>query len=303
MRMTPSSTGSQSSNGESAIANEINVLKGLFTDIFIVDPIHKTKAEIVGYRLRNTERPCSDQCPLAKDTCGCICKDVLSSNELRCRLTFSTASAYFIMSKPFKTKYIDYVIVMILHLSTNFSFGDIPVDEAVNTITRLSSTLVIDPLTKLYNRKYLSDNINFMIERCKQSHQPLCLACIDIDNFKKFNDTYGHEFGDKVLISVANNMIKIAKMLYEAYCIRIGGDEFMVVAIDINKQKFKMAMKNLCDAISDTKLQYEKQRVGIKISVGVSELLADNVETYRELYNKADAQLYEAKEAGKGCVR
>jgi diguanylate cyclase (GGDEF)-like protein len=131
----------------------------------------------------------------------------------------------------------------------------------------------------------------------------LCLACIDIDNFKRFNDTYGHEFGDKVLQNVANTMVSATSVIKEAYNIRIGGDEFVIVGVGIDKQRFKAIMSKLCIMVDSNKLQYKNELVSVKISIGVSELLSDKIDTYKQLYDTADGNLYKAKEAGKGCVR
>ena len=190
-----------------------------------------------------------------------------------------------------------------MNLNPAFSFGAIPETDAIDNITKLSSNLVIDPLTHIFNRKYLIDNIEYMMKNASSQRLPLCLACIDIDNFKRFNDTYGHEFGDKVLIKVAELMSKSTEVIKEAYTIRIGGDEFVIIGIGIDKGRFKAIMNKLCLMVDDTKLLCNNEKVGIRISIGVSEMIADRIDTYKELYDKADSQLYTAKRDGKGCVR
>jgi diguanylate cyclase (GGDEF)-like protein len=141
------------------------------------------------------------------------------------------------------------------------------------------------------------------MKQCSSQGKPLCLANIDVDNFKKFNDTYGHDFGDKVLKKVAELMSKSITNTCEGYPIRMGGDEFMVLGVGVEKQRFKAIMNKLCIMVDDCKLPYNNQLVSIKISIGVSEMLSDNITTSKQLYEKADQQLYCAKEAGKGCVR
>ena len=89
----------------------------------------------------------------------------------------------------------------------------------------------------------------------------------------------------------------------EVYNVRIGGDEFLIIGVNIDKKRFKAIMTKLCLMVDDCKLPYGKEKVGIKISIGVGEMLSDNCNNYKELYDKADKQLYAAKEAGKGCVR
>lgn len=285
------------------IHQQLSVLSSIFDTVMIVDPINREVLDVTEYGCNSTHDVCTESCPLSKDKCGCICKDTISTHEDRCRFVCTKTDAFLVISKYTKIRYRDCVMVLIMTIKPNFTFGSLSESEAIDTITKISSNLVIDPLTKIFNRKYLMDNIGHMMQEAAVNNSFLNLACIDIDNFKQFNDTYGHEFGDDVLKLVANKMKESIEVLQEAYPIRIGGDEFVIVAIGIDKNRFKAIMNKLCLMIDDSKLQYENKLVGVKISIGVSEMLTDHLESYTELYNKADAQLYAAKEAGKGCVR
>jgi diguanylate cyclase (GGDEF)-like protein len=283
--------------------SEIECIKPLFDNIILVNPFENLIIEVHDYGLSDSHTDCKSVCPLKDDTCGCICKDSLSTGENRCRFIYSKTSAYLVISKMIKMLYKDYVLVMIMRLNPAFQFGTHNDGEAIESITKLSSNLVIDPLTKIFNRKYLMDNIDYLIQNSMKQRICLCLACIDIDNFKRFNDTYGHEFGDKVLQNVANTMVSATSVIKEAYNIRIGGDEFVIVGVGIDKQRFKAIMSKLCIMVDSNKLQYKNELVSVKISIGVSELLSDKIDTYKQLYDTADGNLYKAKEAGKGCVR
>ena len=286
-----------------SLFSQIKVLEPLFNKMMLVNPVEKREIYVHEYSFEDSHKSCMESCPLANDTCGCICKDTMSTGEDRCRFTYTKTAAYFVISKFIKTKFRDYTLVMIMRLNPSFSFGAMSETEAIDNITKVSSNLVIDPLTQIFNRKYLMDNIEYMMKNASSQRIPLCLACIDIDNFKRFNDTYGHEFGDKVLIKVAELMSKSIEVINEGYPIRIGGDEFVIIGIGIDKGRFKAIMNKLCLMVEDTKLPYNNQRVGIRISIGVSEMIADRADTYKQLYDRADSQLYAAKEAGKGCVR
>lgn len=281
----------------------INNLKTIFTDVMLVNPLEKQKITVLEYKLEDSNTKCTENCPLTRDKCGCICKDTISTGENRCRFIYNKNVAYMIMSRLIKMRYQDYVLVFVMKLNPSFSFGAFSETEAIDNITKVSSNLVIDPLTQIFNRKYLMDNIDYMIQEADKQRKPLCLACIDIDNFKRFNDTYGHEFGDLVLKKVAELMVKSTSVVNEAYNIRIGGDEFVIVGVNIDKTRFKAVMNKLCMMVEDCKLPYGNEKVGIKISIGVSEMMADGINNYKALYDKADTQLYAAKEAGKGCVR
>lgn len=293
----------QSSDNIANIYQQISILKPMFQDVLVVNAVNKTLVNIEQYGITESKSLCTSKCPLASDKCGCICKDTVSTDEYRCRFTYTKSSAYLVISKPLKMKYRQYILVLIMKINPQFSFGGLSDTDAINDITKISSNLVIDPLTQIFNRKYLMDNIIHMMKTSSTKNMCLNLACIDIDNFKRFNDTYGHDFGDKVLQKVASVLKQVTDSLEEAYPIRIGGDEFVIVAVGIDKNRFKAIMTKLCTLIDDTKLPYDNELVGIKISVGVSEMISDHVESYKELYDKADSQLYKAKEAGKGCVR
>lgn len=290
-------------NNLANIYQQMHILKPLFSDIFLINPINKAIMQITEYGITETKECCCSKCPLVRDKCGCICKDTVSTREDRCRFSYTKTEAHLVISKIVTLKYRDYILVMIMKLNPQFSFGAMSESEAIDNITKISSNLVIDPLTQIFNRKYLMDNIGHMMGDASSKNKFLNLACIDIDNFKRFNDTYGHDFGDKVLQKVAETIVEAISVIDEAYPIRIGGDEFLIIGVGIDKNRFKAVMNKLCLMIEDSKLPYENEMVGIKISIGVSEMIADHIENYKQLYDKADAQLYKAKEAGKGCVR
>ena len=293
----------KSGYSSSSLYNEIKLLESIFKTIILVNPIEHSVINVTQYNLEDKHLDCRKICPLVYDKCGCICKDTVSTEENRCRFIYNKTKSHLVISKYVKMQYRDYVLVMIMEINPSFQFGAYRETEAIESITKLSSNLVIDPLTQIFNRKYLMDNIDFLIQDCSSKNKNLCLACIDIDNFKKFNDTYGHEFGDLVLKKTAELMVESTEVLNEAYNIRIGGDEFLIIAVGVEKQRFKAIMNKLCIMVDNTKLKYNKENVGIKISIGVSEMMADRASNYKQLYEKADSQLYLAKEAGKGCVR
>ena len=294
------------SNGRISVPelfNEMEYVKPLFEDIVLVNPFEMTRMVVTQYKIESAKCSCRDTCPLKDDKLGCLCKDTISTGENRCRYIFTNKVAHLVITKQIIAQGRVYTLVMNMKLNPSFQFGAHKDYESLECITKLSSSLVIDPLTEIFNRKYLMDNIEYIMQSCNTDGRNLCLACIDIDDFKHFNDSYGHDFGDKVLRTVADMMVKATSVLDDVHNIRIGGDEFIIVAEGVNKSRFKSTMTNLCLLVANNKLKFNKEMVGIKISIGVSEMLSDKVFTYKELYDKADKQLYKAKEAGKGCVK
>ena len=215
----------QGNNNIANIYQQISILKPLFSSILLVNPVEKQIIQVTEYGINETNESCCSICPLANDKCGCICKDTASTQEDRCRFTYTKSEAFLVISKPVTLRYRSYIMVLIMKLNPQFSFGAMSEVDAIDNITKVSSNLVIDPLTQIFNRKYLMDNIGHMMDEASSKNEYLNLACIDIDNFKRFNDTYGHDFGDRVLQKVAETMRKSISVINEAYPIRIGGDE------------------------------------------------------------------------------
>lgn len=286
------------------VEDTIKRLEDIFDKVLVIDSVGKKEIRVENGTLNVTERDCSRDCPLCNDKTGCICKDAVSVDKTRTRIMTSNKQSYFVMSRPIIVSNAIYNIVMIKVLDTEFSFGATNIEKSVQTIVSISSSLVVDQLTRIYNRKFLDDNSGFWIERAKKTGEEMCLCSIDIDNFKRFNDSYGHDFGDKVLTTLASCMEQAIEGMEDTYPIRVGGDEFLVICTNgMNKKRFISVMSKLCTIVRGTELDFNGEKVGITISAGVGSVLEDNNNVYKELYDCADKALYRAKEAGKNCVR
>lgn len=169
------------------------------------------------------------------------------------------------------------------------------------TIEMLEKTAVIDQLTKLYNRRFIINSGNRLLETCIRAAQPCSLLMIDIDFFKKVNDTYGHLVGDRVLIhtaSVLQSTIRTCDLLA-----RFGGEEFLVLAP--NTEACKGGLQ-LAERIRKTyeELLYREEGIEIKltVSIGVTDYPADipyGTKVLEEMISRADEALYEAKKSGR----
>ena len=147
---------------------------------------------------------------------------------------------------------------------------------------------IIDGLTGLYNRRHLDEMLTREIERARRYRQPLALLMMDIDDFKKYNDTHGHLAGDKLLKDLAKlllNAVRAADMIF-----RYGGEEFVVVLPHTFKQEAVEVAKRI--------LNLEKQKLPATISIGLAYFL-DEVLSKDELIAQADSALYQAKRLGK----
>lgn len=157
----------------------------------------------------------------------------------------------------------------------------------------------IDALTRVYNRMYFQNTITEEIEKAKGRY-PISLLMMDIDNFKRFNDNYGHDFGDEVLkgtAQVVKNSLNSNGNIF-----RVGGEEFVIMFRNTGiDEAYKMG-NDLRNIIQNNIIKYNNKAVNITVSMGISEF-PTVAQTEKSLLKTADEALYKAKEDGRNCVR
>lgn len=157
-----------------------------------------------------------------------------------------------------------------------------------------------DYLTGLYNRRHFSETYPRELERSKRYQQPLSIAIVDIDHFKRVNDTWGHSAGDLVLKSVASALLKYSRDIDMVF--RYGGEEFLILLPSTTKDGAQAAMEKLRHQIRNMDLrEFGKQIDQITVSVGVANCPQESTDA-NTLIELADGRLYEAKKLGRDRV-
>lgn len=155
---------------------------------------------------------------------------------------------------------------------------------------------VTDGLTGLYNRRHFEYNIEREFLRTKRYACDLSLAMMDIDYFKKINDTYGHQFGDYVLKEISDILCKSFRKTDMIY--RYGGEELTVILTETPIENALIPLERLRENISKHKFSYNDQEANVTISIGVSTNFT-NIEREGDLVESADKALYRAKLEGR----
>jgi diguanylate cyclase (GGDEF)-like protein/PAS domain S-box-containing protein len=164
----------------------------------------------------------------------------------------------------------------------------------------LRSQSVKDPLTGLYNRRYLEETLERELRRAVRAEQSLGILMLDLDHFKKINDTYGHEAGDTVLRDTADFLTKSVRV--EDTVCRIGGEEFVIVLPTANAEAGRARAERIRSKLRELTILHQGQSVGrITVSIGVAELPVNGT-TAKNLLEAADAALYRAKRDGRDRV-
>ncbi len=163
---------------------------------------------------------------------------------------------------------------------------------------RFQLMAITDPLTGLLNRRYLEERFNQEIERSKRYQFPLSFVMMDIDSFKSFNDTYGHQAGDDILRETADCIRKSLRNFDVPA--RYGGEEFIVVLPETDVTSATVLAERLRRAVESHFAENLTQRP-VTISVGVSSL-SKTLQNRQQVIRAADQALYAAKKRGKNCV-
>lgn len=157
-----------------------------------------------------------------------------------------------------------------------------------------------DPLTRLYNRRYLEESLAREVSRAERSGKPIGVIMADIDHFKKFNDTYGHEAGDEVLRAVAA-VLKTHARASDIAC-RYGGEELTLILPEATLGVAWQRAELLREKVQGLRVHHGGQHLGaITMSLGVA-VFPDHGATVEAVIQMADAALYKAKQDGRNRV-
>ena len=173
------------------------------------------------------------------------------------------------------------------------SFTDI--SETMLANLELEQKVLRDKLTNAYNREFFENNYKRLIETFENDEMYFGLGMIDIDNFKKINDTYGHDIGDKILVTLVSNVERSSRN--DDILIRWGGEEFIMILKVSSENGLYIALENLRKIIENSKIDHLQ-----KITCSFGGTLYEKNEPINNTIKRADEALYMAKAAGRNKV-
>ena len=168
-----------------------------------------------------------------------------------------------------------------------------PVRNALLYQKAIAASLT-DPLTGDWNRQALFSQRSREVSLSRRYQQPLSVLMIDVDQFKSINDTYGHATDDLVLQDLIRVMTKVNRST--DLCVRYGGEEFVVLLGNTDKEVAQVIAKRLCKAISNSRIYSASGLLQITVSIGVSTILAS--EDQDSLLKRANKAMYKVKSLG-----
>ena len=272
------SSESQLSSTSSEIEKEIDVLRKTF------DFVRLLKADSPHGVSGCAENPC--QCfsfwKVDEPCENCISIKTLMDKKPRTKLEFMGTDIYQVFSKYVQVDGVPYIMELIKKLDDDSMLGVHDREKIMNKLSKYHKAMYTDALTGASNRRYFEDKL-------KKSHAPAGVAMIDLDDFKVYNDTCGHDAGDMVLVTVVDvirHCIRKSDVL-----VRYGGDEFLLVMPDIQEDDFAHKLRKIKRNIHAATVPGYSN---IRLSASVGGVFSEG-NSLEEAVSKADKLMYQAK--------
>jgi diguanylate cyclase (GGDEF)-like protein len=163
---------------------------------------------------------------------------------------------------------------------------------------RAFALATVDPLTGAHTKGHFDETLPKEIQRAAQHQKPLSVVLLDIDHFKRVNDTFGHPVGDSVLTRVAQTAKGLLSPPSTLH--RVGGEELAIIAPELNRPAALAMAESIRAAVQALLFEHEGHRFGVTVSLGVADLAPS--EGPADIYRRADQKLYASKAAGRNRV-
>jgi len=176
-------------------------------------------------------------------------------------------------------------------------------DRTSNGLFRINISLEdkvhFDALTGIYNRRFMEDNFRRIIKFLSRCNGVLSVMMLDIDFFKKYNDTYGHKMGDTCLRAVAKALSDTARV--DDYVVRYGGEEFLIILPNADEAGAGMIALRLIKNIESLGIRHKNSDIAeyVTISIGATTIKVKNNDQYMDYVERADEALYVSKNTGR----
>ena len=263
--------------------NAIDQLRKVFTIVRLIDVRNCQVVDLEGKAAAEADHHhCYEFWKKNRRCENCVCSKVLADKQQKSKFETLDGQLYQVVAKYLVIDGLTYVLELINKIDENVIVDPKASGELDTYYTRYNELLYLDPLTQVYNRRYYD-------ERLKASTKPAGVAMVDIDNFKLYNDVYGHDVGDAALRTVARITKECLKR--DDIIIRYGGDEFIIVMPGVKLAEFNNTLKQICAKVRDAIISGYSQ---LNLTLSIGGVMLKN-ETVKEAVTRADKLMYQAK--------
>lgn len=285
------------------ISERLSLFKNLYDIIRLVDPINnkvidsypnnliKNDKGLSCYKFWNKDAPCEN----------CTSLSAYIENNTFYKVEVKDDDLYIIISSPFEINNTTYIVELIKNITKTGYFKDNNYQGSFQDIFDLMSNLLHkDDLTGVYTKKYMYDYLTKELANTSKSYSFLSVMMIDIDFFKRINDTYGHLLGDEVLkdfVKIISSCTKDENALLG----RFGGEEFILILKHNNIDKIKSIGNTILTNVENHAFKYDNISIDLTCSLGVYTIYTKNSKniTMKDIIHTSDSNLYSAKKLGR----
>lgn len=288
------------------LQNEVEILHHTFNTIRLVSP-----ENCMTYYINNGKLITDALCYIMwnrKCCCKyCISKQVIDSQKQCTKLESINGHIYIVIAKYINLEGKIFTLEMVTELTDISGLGHN--EHVLVEIRRLqeeNSRLIRDPLTGCYSRHHMDSYFQNYLLKAEQNEQELCIALLDMDNFKLINDRYGHAAGDEVLKNCGHFWLKYFDHQHHGFITRYGGDEFIIISTADNYEQFCSRITLLSRSMRKNIVLSDGHTIPFSFTIGcacISEVIQKLGYSHREtLFKMADRRMYLGKHEGRDRI-
>lgn len=282
---------------------ECEYLKLLFDKVRVINPLKNEIIHIFSKGVNESDGKCYSIWNKSNMCENCISMRAYNENKVFTKVEYNDNRVFAITAITMNKGREHYVIECIKDITDSMLINEvscIAISEICEEIEKLNKLVITDELTECYNRRYINERFPLEIKESKRKNEKLTIVLMDIDNFKKINDKYGHQSGNYVLKEIGKIVKSNIRKEYD-WVSRYGGEEFLIVFKNIDTENFIKSTEKIRKSIEEHKFIYNGVEIKLTASFGVAEL-SDKIDEMDMLIAEADKKLYKAKELGKNIV-
>jgi diguanylate cyclase (GGDEF)-like protein len=278
----------------------IAMMKKEFDMVRLVEPIRQQVVDCED--LKATGEVCSDVWHRCTRCENCSSNRALHNRNKAFKIEMVDDKAVLVISRYVEVEGRPMVIEIINDATDDFLLDSDREDTLGRIIKSYNDKIMTDPLTGVYNRRFLDENFVPSLDCCYDADVPINVAIMDIDDFKRINDSYGHQAGDVLLRDIAGFWklhFDVRDKMSERFVVRFGGDEFLIVACNVSFADFKLMMKQFYMEMRKVCYFTEAIHIPFEISFGVASSVEQEGDSvpWSEVLRRADERMYQRKEA------
>ena len=282
------------------LENKLAFMRKMYDAVRLVDPIKKVVLESRGNSCCEMDQQCYAYWNKGKICDNCVSIRAYRSNNCHYKLELLADTILMVTAIPIENDGNPIVIELLKDASQTMmiGYGDYSDGRLMNNmVTGINDLVIKDELTGLYNRRFVNERLSSDIVKSKMEGLPLSVIFLDVDNLKEVNDVYGHIYGDRTLIEVANTLLNCIRADTD-WVARFGGDEFLICLNNTVGEIAYQIAERIRNRIGGKAISYQGKEIHTTVSLGIHTVFG-NALTAEELISLADSRMYEAKRRGK----